>query len=101
MGWLARATSDVAGHHANGRANKLAGKTLEVNRYPDGGNMKAFQDIVAGGGAGLRLLSARVLALEGGVPVIIDGKVVGAIGVSGVTSEQDAQVAMSGAAAAK
>lgn len=63
---------------------------------------KAFQDGVAGGGTGLRLLSARnVLALEGGVPVIADGKVVGAIGVSGVTSEQDAQVAMAGAATAK
>jgi glc operon protein GlcG len=41
-----------------------------------------------------------MLALEGGVPVIVDGKVVGAVGVSGVTSEQDAQVAMAGAAAA-
>ena len=63
---------------------------------------KALQDVVAGGGAGLRLLSARnILTLEGGVPVIVDGKVVGAVGVSGVTSEQDAQVAMAGAAAAK
>lgn len=63
---------------------------------------KALQDVVAGGGAGLRLLSARnMLALEGGVPVIADGKIVGAIGVSGVTSDQDAQVAMAGAAAAK
>ena len=63
---------------------------------------KAMQDVVAGGGAGLRLHSVRnMLALEGGVPVIVDGKVVGAVGVSGVTSEQDAQVAMAGAAAAK
>ena len=63
---------------------------------------KALQDVVAGGGAGLRLLSVRnMLALEGGVPVIVDGKVVGAVGVSGVTSEQDAQVAMAGAAASK
>jgi glc operon protein GlcG len=63
---------------------------------------KAMQDVVAGGGAGLRLLSVRnMLALEGGVPVVVDGKVVGAVGVSGVTSEQDAQVAMAGAAAAK
>ena len=63
---------------------------------------KALQDAVAAGGAGLRLLSARnILALEGGVPVIVDGRIVGAIGVSGVTSDQDAQVAMAGAAAAK
>lgn len=63
---------------------------------------KALQDVVAGGGAGLRLLSVRNLSpLEGGVVVAADGKIVGAIGVSGVTSEQDAQVAMAGAAAAK
>jgi len=63
---------------------------------------KAMQDVVAGGGAGLRLLSVRnIMALEGGVPVIVDGKVVGAVGVSGATSEQDAQVATAGAAAAK
>lgn len=62
---------------------------------------KALQDVVAGGGAGLRLLSARnIMALEGGVPIVIDGKMVGAVGVSGVTSEQDAQVAKAGADAA-
>ena len=42
-----------------------------------------------------------VIASRGGNLLIVDGKVVGAIGVSGVTSEQDAQVAMAGAAAAK
>jgi glc operon protein GlcG len=63
---------------------------------------KAMQDAVAGGGVGLRILSARnVLALEGGVPVVVDGKVVGAIGASGVMSNQDAQVAIAGAEAAK
>jgi glc operon protein GlcG len=63
---------------------------------------KAMQDVVAAGGAGLRLLSARnVLALEGGVPVLVDGKIVGAVGVSGVMSNQDAQVAMAGADAVK
>jgi glc operon protein GlcG len=63
---------------------------------------KAMQDAVAGGGVGLRILSARnVMALEGGVPVVVEGKVVGAIGASGVMSNQDAQVAMAGAEAAK
>ena len=38
--------------------------------------------------------------LEGGVPIVVDGKIVGAIGASGVMSNQDAEVAMAGAAAA-
>ena len=59
---------------------------------------KVFQDLVAQGGANLRLLAlAGASPLEGGIPIIVDGKIVGAIGVSGVTSEQDAQVAKAGA----
>ena len=37
--------------------------------------------------------------LEGGVPVIVDGQVIGAVGVSGVKSDQDAQIARAGIAA--
>jgi uncharacterized protein GlcG (DUF336 family) len=37
--------------------------------------------------------------LEGGIPILVDGKIVGAIGVSGAASEQDAQVAQAGVAA--
>ena len=63
---------------------------------------KALEDVVAGGGAGLRLLRVDGLTpLEGGVPIVIDGKIVGGIGVSGVTSQQDAQVAKAGADAVK
>jgi glc operon protein GlcG len=63
---------------------------------------KALQDVIAGGGAGLRLLALNnATPLEGGVPIIVDGKIVGGIGVSGVASENDAAVAMAGAAAAK
>ncbi len=59
---------------------------------------KVFQDLVAQGGANLRLLSlAGASPLEGGIPIIVNGMIVGAIGVSGVTSEQDAQVAKAGA----
>jgi glc operon protein GlcG len=44
-------------------------------------------------------VSAPLLtSLEGGVPVIVDGQVVAAVGVSGVKAEQDAQVAKTGAA---
>lgn len=57
---------------------------------------KALSDGIAAGR--LALLAAEgYLPLEGGVPVRVGGKVVGAVGVSGVTSEQDAIVAQSGA----
>lgn len=63
---------------------------------------KALQDALAGGGAGLRILQLEgAVAVEGGVPVIMDGKIVGAVGVSGVTSEQDGQVARAGAGVVK
>ena len=61
---------------------------------------KALQDGIAQGGVNLRLLGLPgITPLEGGVPIIVDGKIVGAIGVSGVLSNQDAEVAMAGAAA--
>jgi len=63
---------------------------------------KVFQDLVAQGGANIRLLGLRgASVLEGGIPIIVGGKLIGAIGVSGHTSEQDAQVAKAGADALK
>ena len=63
---------------------------------------KVFEDLVAQGGIGLRTLAIRGAApLEGGLPIIVDGKIVGAIGVSGATAQQDGQVAKAGADAAK
>jgi uncharacterized protein GlcG (DUF336 family) len=63
---------------------------------------KALQDALASGGAGLRVMSLRdAIPVEGGVPLIADGKVVGAIGVSGDTSDHDGQCAMAGAATLK
>jgi len=59
---------------------------------------KAFQDMLAAGGEGLRVLSLRgAIPVEGGVPIVVDGKFVGAIGVSGGTSPQDGQCARAGA----
>ena len=58
---------------------------------------KVFEEAIAGGGAGLRILSlAGAAPLEGGIPIAVDGQIVGAIGVSGVTSQQDAQIAQAG-----
>jgi uncharacterized protein GlcG (DUF336 family) len=62
---------------------------------------KALEDAVAGGGVGLRVLTFGASVAEGGVPIIAGGKVVGAIGVSGVASHQDAQVADAGAKSIK
>jgi uncharacterized protein GlcG (DUF336 family) len=59
---------------------------------------KALQDTLAAGGEGLRILRVQgAVPVEGGVPLVIDGKIVGAIGVSGATSAQDAQCAKAGA----
>ena len=65
---------------------------------------KIFEDLVAQGGIGMRTLGLRgATPLEGGVPIIADGKIIGAVGVSGATAQQDGQVAKIGAdtAAAK
>ena len=63
---------------------------------------KAFQDALAAGGEGLRVLRLEgAVPIEGGLPLIVDGKVVGAIGVSGGTSAQDSQCAKPGADALK
>ena len=65
---------------------------------------KVFEDLVAQGGIGMRTLGLRgATPLEGGVPIIADSKIIGAVGVSGATAQQDGQVAKIGAdtAAAK
>jgi len=59
---------------------------------------KVFQDAVAAGGDGLRLLRLEgAVPIEGGLPLVMDGKIVGAIGVSGATSAQDGVAAKAGA----
>jgi glc operon protein GlcG len=63
---------------------------------------KVFQDGVAAGGEGLRLLRLTgAIPIDGGVPIIVDGKVIGAVGVSGGSGAQDGQVANVGASAVK
>jgi uncharacterized protein GlcG (DUF336 family) len=56
---------------------------------------KALEDVVAGGRNAL-LAVPGMLPLQGGLPILVDGKVIGAVGVSGVTSAQDEQVAKAG-----
>jgi glc operon protein GlcG len=61
---------------------------------------KVFQDILAGGGDGLRILGLEAaVPVEGGLPIVVGGKIVGAIGTSGGSAPQDGQVAKAGAGA--
>jgi uncharacterized protein GlcG (DUF336 family) len=62
---------------------------------------KVFEDVVTTTPGGVRLLSLGpdFVAVEGGVPLLEGGAVVGAIGVSGMQSAQDGQVALAGARA--
>jgi glc operon protein GlcG len=63
---------------------------------------KVFQAALAAGGDGLRILSLEgAVPVEGGYPIVMDGKIVGAIGMSGGTSAQDDQCAKAGADALK
>jgi uncharacterized protein GlcG (DUF336 family) len=63
---------------------------------------KAFQDVLAGGGDGLRVLGLEgAVPVEGGVPLVMNGTTIGAIGLSGGASSQDGQCARAGAEALK
>lgn len=74
------------------------GRSAVIFRRPT----KVFEDLVAGGGAGTRILGLRGASpIEGGMPIMAGGKVIGGIGVSGVTSQQDGVVAKAGADALK
>ena len=59
---------------------------------------KALEDGLAANGTALRILAVPgAMPLQGGLPIVVDGKIIGAIGVSGVTSAQDEIVAKAGA----
>jgi uncharacterized protein GlcG (DUF336 family) len=61
---------------------------------------KEFEDGVAGGRNAILGLPG-VTPIEGGIPIVVGGKIIGAVGVSGVTSPQDAQIARAGLEALK
>ena len=68
-------------------------KTAALFRRPT----KYFEDGLATGGANLKFLRLPgATPLEGGLPILKGGKLIGAIGVSGVKSTEDAQVAAAG-----
>jgi uncharacterized protein GlcG (DUF336 family) len=80
-----------------GSIDVAIGKARTANNFKR--PTKAFEDGLASGGVALRLLSVPgIVAVDGGEPIIVDGKIVGAIGVSGVQASQDAEVAKAGLA---
>ena len=63
---------------------------------------KVFQDLIAKGDSFTYLLGLEgAMPVQGGLPMVMDGKIVGAIGVSGATGDQDSQCAMAGLEALK
>ena len=63
---------------------------------------KAFQDSLASGGDGLRVLALEgAVPIDGGLPLLVGRQIVGAIGLSGGTSAQDGQCAQAGVDALK
>ena len=63
---------------------------------------KALQDALAKGAADWRYLTfPRMIAADGGHPIVVDGKIIGAIGVSGATGPEDSRVGVAGLEALK
>jgi glc operon protein GlcG len=60
---------------------------------------KVYEDMINGPRAAFLSAPGLEGMLEGGVPVLVDGQCVGAVGVSGVKSAEDAQIARAGIAA--
>ena len=90
--WFQRldGAAPISAHIAPGKA-----RTAAVGRRES----KVYEDMINGGRASF--LSAPELdsMLEGGVPILKDGQCLGAVGVSGVKSSEDAQIAKAGVAA--
>ena len=61
---------------------------------------KEFEDGIAGGRNAILGLPGAT-PIEGGIPIVVGGRIIGAVGVSGVTSPQDAQIARAGLEAVK
>jgi len=57
---------------------------------------KVYEDMVANGRVAALSMPGELTFLEGGEPIIVDGEIVGAVGVSGVKSPEDAQIARFG-----
>jgi len=70
-------------------------RTAALGRRPS----KAYEEVVNNGRTAFLSVPSLKALLEGGEPIVVDGHTVGAVGVSGVKSSEDAQVARAGIAA--
>jgi uncharacterized protein GlcG (DUF336 family) len=75
---------------ANAEIAVMKASTAALTRRPS----KAWEDRVAGGR--IAMLKMPVLPVQGGLPIMVDGVCVGAVGVSGVQSHEDEQIAEAG-----
>ncbi len=106
---MAVAVTDTAGclvYFERIDATQVASSVVAINKARSAAiykrPTKTLQDALAAGGEGLRMLHLEgAVAVDGGLPLVMDGKIVGAIGVSGGTSAQDGQCAKPGAEALK
>ncbi len=84
---------------------QLASVDIAISKARTANNFKrptkVFEDGVAGGRNALLSLPEGISLIEGGSPIVVDNKVVGAIGVSGGNSQQDGQIAEAGLASVK
>lgn len=80
-----------------GSIDVAIGKAKTANNFKR--PTKAFEDAIAGGGIGVRVVTLpNAVTIDGGEPILVDGRIVGAIGVSGVQATQDAEIAKAGLA---
>jgi len=90
--WLQRldGAAALSAHMAPAKAHTAAMGRRET---------KVYEDMIAGGRTAFLSAPQVQGLLEGGVPIVVDGQCIGAVGVSGVKSSEDAQIAKAGIAA--
>jgi glc operon protein GlcG len=90
--WLQRldGAAAMSAHVAPAKAQTAAVSRRET---------KVYEDMINGGRTAFLSAPGLDTMLEGGVPIVKDGQVIGAVGVSGVKSNEDAQIAKAGIAA--
>ena len=82
---------------ASGDISQGKARTAVMFRRPS----KTFADQYAAGNSAFMTFPEKPVASEGGLPIVVNGKIIGAVGASGGTGQQDGVAAAAGASAAK